>query len=63
VELDYDIITLGHSEEVHPHYESIVGLYRVWKPRLTSAEEHARRELDAELGKVKTSKVPPIGTE
>jgi hypothetical protein len=64
VDLDYDIITLGHSEEVHPHYESIVGLHKVWKPRLTSAElEHARHELDAELGKVKTSKVPPIGTE
>jgi hypothetical protein len=64
VELDYDIIALGHSEEVHPHYESIVGLYRVWKPRLTSAElEHARRELEAALGKVKTSKIPAIGAE
>lgn len=32
VDADYDIIAIGHSEDVHPHYESIVSLYKIWSP-------------------------------
>ena len=64
VETDYDIIAFGHSEDVHPHYESIVSLYKTWKPRLSAAEmRHARSKLDAQLAKTKTTRISSIGTE
>ena len=49
VESDYDIIAFARLEPVHGYYESIVRLYKIWRPRLNSAELHHVQNMVIEL--------------
>ncbi|WP_115553997.1 DUF4760 domain-containing protein [Xanthomonas arboricola] len=50
VERNYDIIAMSRREKAFPHWQSMVELYQLWRPRLTKAElEVQRDELTARI--------------
>ncbi|WP_369349752.1 hypothetical protein [Stenotrophomonas sp. JAG2] len=44
VERNYDVIAGSRSEAAMPHWQSIVELYLLWRPRLTTAELEAKKD-------------------
>ena len=50
VERNYDIIAMSRRDKAFPHWQSMVELYQLWRPRLTKAElEIQRDELTARI--------------
>ncbi|HVI60512.1 MAG TPA: hypothetical protein VM619_16780 [Luteimonas sp.] len=50
VERNYDVVALSRRDKAFPHWQSIVELYKLWRPRLTKAElELQRDEISARI--------------
>lgn len=44
VERNYDLVALSRREKAFPHWQSIVELYALWRPRLEKAELELQRD-------------------
>lgn len=64
VEARYDVIAACRTDSAIPQYQSIVHLYKTWRPRLTKADLVKKREaLDGQIQAQGDSKIPPIGCQ
>lgn len=63
VENNYDLIANSRQEVACPYWENTVGLYQLWRPRLTKAEmEIAKNAIELELSFIRDRSISPIGT-
>lgn len=44
IERNYDVIAMNRSEKACPHWEAVVELYQLWRPRLTKVELEIQRD-------------------
>lgn len=64
VESNYDLIAISRQKkEACPYWANTVGLYQLWRPRLTKVEmETAKEALELELSSISDRSISPIGT-
>jgi len=64
VQHHYDVISFGRERQAHNYWDGIVGLYTIWRPRLTKAEmEYSKNLLQRKIDLVRDREIRPIGVD
>jgi hypothetical protein len=56
------MIAFCREPQAHNYWDSIVGLYRIWRPRLSKAEmEYIKDILESKIKSLNDDRIVPIG--
>ena len=64
IESNYDVICMMRSDSILPHHQSIVNLYKLWRPRLTKEElQLDMAMLEDKIKNIPEKHIQPIGAD